>query len=275
MSQQQAEGGRVRRLTESGLMLAFAFVLSKIPVIQMPFGGSVTAASMLPIILVAYRNGTRWGLFTGLAFALLQLLREAQSLSFATSVVAGAAIIGLDYLAAFTLLGLGGLFRRCRRQTVGLLAGTLTVCVLRYLCHVITGCTVWAGVSIPSSDGLIYSLAYNAAYMVPETLLTVLAAGLLSRVLDFRAPTLRRADVGQMPARARVCRALAGLLPAVAVAADALVLFAAIQTPDGFDITAIRTVSVGWLLGIAAAGALAGVILYRLARRAEKNMEEN
>ena len=81
------------RLTESALMLAASFVLSLIPVVNMPFGGTVTLASMLPLVLIAYRHGTVWGLLTGFAGSLLQLLMGLNNLSYATSAAAAAAIV--------------------------------------------------------------------------------------------------------------------------------------------------------------------------------------
>lgn len=71
--------------------------------------------------------------------------------------------------------------------------GAVLCGVLRYICHVISGCTVWAGLSIPTQAALLYSLAYNATYMVPETLVTVLGAWYLSRVLDVRGDRPTRA----------------------------------------------------------------------------------
>ena len=62
------------RLTESTIMLAFATVLSLIKIVDMPFGGSVTACSMLPILIIAYRYGTKWGLFTAFVYSVLQLI---------------------------------------------------------------------------------------------------------------------------------------------------------------------------------------------------------
>lgn len=258
---------QVRKITESGLMLSIAFVLSMFPVMEMPFGGSITAGSMLPIILIAYRHGTVWGLFTGFVYSLLQLLTGLKNLSYATSAAAGVAIVLLDYLIAFTVLGLAGWFRKQKNQTVGLAGATLFVCVLRYACHVISGCTVWAGVSIPTAEGLWYSLSYNAAYMVAETILTLVAVIYLSRVLDFRTETLRRVQSQPQPTAVSVCNAVALLLLAVAVAVDALVLYASIQTGDGFDITGIRFAN--WtLVGVLSGATVVGAAVLHLIARA-------
>ena len=149
------------KLVECAILIAMAFVLSFIKIIDMPFGGSVTAASMAPIIVAGYRHGLKWGIVTGFAYSLLQLLMGLSNLSYATSAMAGIAIVMLDYIGAFTVLGLLGIFKRNRHQTGVLVIGTVVVCVIRLICHVIVGCTVWAGVSIPTVGGAIYSLVYN------------------------------------------------------------------------------------------------------------------
>ncbi len=225
------------RLTESALMLAVAFVLSLIPVMQMPFGGSITLASMLPILVIAYRHGTVWGLLVGFAGSLLQLLTGLNNLSYATSAGAVIAIILLDYVIAFTVLGLGGLFRRRFPQAVSLGCGVLLCCALRYLCHVISGCTVWAGISIPDAQALLYSLSYNAAYMVPETIVTLAAAVALAVTLDLKSEQPRRA-----PATKGQPLKLALLLTSVTTAAIGGVwALQAVQSEDGYALAALST----------------------------------
>lgn len=236
------------RLTESAIMIAFAAVLSLVKIVDMPYGGSVTAASMLPVILIAYRYGTGWGLFTGFTSSLLMLVLGMSSLSYATSGTAAFAIIMLDYIVAFTVMGLGGIFRNVvKKQSTALALGTLVVCALRYLCHVISGCTVWAGVSIPDTDGLIYSLGYNAVYMVPETIITVAAAVALGSVLDFRkeglAPLRENAGMAK--------RSFGAFFLLIAAAVDALFLFSStqVENADGdvvFSITGLAQAN--WLL---------------------------
>ncbi len=75
---------------------------------------------------------------------------------------------------------------KIRSQSGALTAGIVLACVLRYICHVISGCTVWAGVSIPDAAALWYSIVYNATYMLPETLVCVVGAQCICRMLDFR-----------------------------------------------------------------------------------------
>ncbi|MBQ3093658.1 MAG: energy-coupled thiamine transporter ThiT [Clostridia bacterium] len=244
------------RLTESAVMLAVAVVLSLIPVVNMPFGGTVTLCSMLPIVLIAYRHGTKWGLLVGLAGSLLQLLLGLNNLSYATSALAVVAIILFDYVIAFSALGLAGVFRNvCRTQTAALTAGVLLCCVLRYACHFVSGVTVWRDISIPADQAILYSLGYNAAYMVPETIITLAGALALSTSLDLRSDRPRAAKTYQG-------RALVTVLTLVCIAAAAVAavaLFGAMQTEDGFDVTAV-TSSALWTVGVGAIVAAASGI---------------
>ncbi len=184
---------QTKRLIEASLMVALATVLSICKVVEMPYGGSVTLASMLPIVILAYRNGIAWGLGGGMVYAVIQQLLGLKNLSYFTTWQSVLAIILLDYVLAFALVGLGGAFRRIiKNQALSLTAGALAVSVIRYICHVISGCTVWAGLSIPDSAALIYSLGYNATYMLPETVILVAVAYYLGQTIDFTRPTPER-----------------------------------------------------------------------------------
>ena len=226
-------------LTESAVMIALAFILSFLKVVDMPYGGSVTAFSMLPIIIIAYRYSTGWGLAAGFAFSLLQMLMGLSSLSYATSAAAAVAIILLDYIVAFTVMGLGGVFRRViKDQGSAMAVGALLACVLRYICHVVSGCTVWAGVSIPTSDGLIYSMGYNATYMIPETLMTIVGAYYVGSLF-----TITEAKIVRRPASGNknAFSVIAALPVVLAVVVSAAFIFGMMQNPDDgpFDISAI------------------------------------
>lgn len=179
----------VRALVESAMMVALATVLSIFKMVDMPYGGSVTIASMLPMIILAYRQGALWGLGSGLTYAVIQQLLGLNTLSYVTGWQSVVAVILLDYIIAFTLVGLGGVFRKaCKSQRGALIAGASLVSALRYVCHVISGATVWKGLSIPDEAALIYSIGYNATYMIPETIILVAVAYYLGGIIDFSRP---------------------------------------------------------------------------------------
>ena len=229
------------KLTESAIMLSLATILSMLAVVRMPFGGDVTALSMLPILIIAYRYGTPWGLLTGFTYSLIQMLLGLNNLQYATSPLAAVAIIMLDYVVAFSVCALGGLFsKKIKDPTLAFSLGTILACVLRYICHVISGCTVWAGVSIPDAAGLYYSLSYNSAYMIPETILTVIGAYTVSQVFDLKSlPMKRRAYKGKVGVFSLLAISLA-------VMADSMIIFFSIQNEGGYDIKNI--VNANWTL---------------------------
>ncbi len=175
-------------MIECSMMIALSTVFSLIKLIDMPYGGSVTIASMLPIVIAAYRHGFLWGLGTALTNSVIQLLLGISTLSYFSTWQSILAIILLDYIVAFGVFAFSGLFRRIeKRQNLAFLYGILTASVLRYICHVISGATVWAGLSIPTNAALVYSLSYNATYMIPETIVLVAIGVYLTSVVDFRA----------------------------------------------------------------------------------------
>ncbi len=173
---------KIVRLTASGIMIALATVLSLVTIVKMPLGGSLTPVSMLPICMIAIIYGTGWGLGTAFAYALVQLIIDFSSaLTWGLSVPALVACFVFDYILAFTVLGFAGLFRK--KGTAGILGGVALALLLRYVCHIISGGTVFA-VWLPEewSDPWIYAAAYNGAFMLPELILTCIAAFALSKV---------------------------------------------------------------------------------------------
>lgn len=184
----------ILRLTESAIMIAFATVLSEIRIAHLPLGGSVTAFSMLPLIIIAYRYGTKWGLFSAGIAGLFQLILGMNNLRYGTGLLAVVAILLFDYIIAYGILGLGGIFRGRigNRQGVEMACGAALTLFLRYLCHVLTGVTVWKVWAPEGQSVLGYSLGYNATYMLPELVITVIGALLICSFLDFTSKDITR-----------------------------------------------------------------------------------
>lgn len=187
---------RTLALVECALMLAVAVALSYVKLFTLPFEGSITLLSMLPICLVAIRHGTAWGLGTAFAYSWFQILQGGV---FAWGLTP-AMLIGsllLDYILAFTVLGLAGIFRR--HGTVGILLGVALACVLRFLSHFFAGVILWANLEEFVAFGRewvgrpwLYSLCYNGVYMLPETIFTVLGAFVLFRVPQMKKLLLKK-----------------------------------------------------------------------------------
>lgn len=173
----------VKTLAECAMLLALAFVLSYIKIFEAPFGGSITLFSMLPIVIVSLRHGIGWGLGTAFCYSWLQVL-QGQVFGWGLTPGMLVASICLDYIVAFTVLGLAGLFRK--KGVVGAFCGTALVCVLRFLTHFIAGFVLWANIEQFVAFGkewvgkpVLYSLVYNGAFMLPELVITLVGLGLL------------------------------------------------------------------------------------------------
>ena len=123
---------QIRAMTECSIMIALSTVLSIIKIIDMPYGGSVTVASMLPIIIAVYRHGWAWGLGAALVNSAIQLLLGLGTLSYFTTWQSIVAIILLDYIVAFGVFALASVFKKIeKRQSYALLYGTLLCSFLR------------------------------------------------------------------------------------------------------------------------------------------------
>ena len=204
-----------RKITESAMLLAMAIVLelvAKMVIPEMPFGGQITLVSMLPVVLISYRHGMKWGFVSAFAYALLEMALGAKTVSAAflpgyfgegRMIASAIAMCMLDYVLAFTVLGLGGVFRGCiQNRGAALACGSLVALGARYLCHILSGYILFAGYAewfftqegfpawgmklvetlSPQLLGITYSVVYNGMYMIPEMILTAVVAVILSRV---------------------------------------------------------------------------------------------
>ena len=237
----------VRALSESAMMIALGTVLSIFKIVELPYGGSVTIASMLPMIILAYRQGLGWGLGSGLVYAALQQLLGLNNLSYVTGWQSVTAVIMLDYVAAFAVVGLGGIFRRiCPTQRSAMISGAALVSFLRYTFHVIAGATVWAGLSIPDSAALAYSLGYNATYMIPEAIILIATAYYLSGVVDFSADTPIRTSSASRSKNSS-CTTLSGLIFLLGVIVDVWLIAPYLQDAESGKFTFLPLADANWL----------------------------
>ena len=237
---------RTRALVECSLMIAIASVLSMVKLVDLPYGGSVTVASMLPIIIIAYRHGLAWGLSSSLAYGVIQQLLGLNTLSYVTTWQSVLAVILLDYIIAFGVIGLAGVFRKMKSQSAALVYGSILVGVLRYICHVISGATVWAGLSIPSQAALLYSFAYNATYMIPETIVLVIAAYYLGTAIDLRRDQPTRLIRTESPKKLLV-KLGSGLLVSGMLIYDVAAVFSKLQDGETGDFFIQGLADVNWI----------------------------
>ena len=206
---------KTKRLTESAMLIAIAVVLElvgKSIIPPMPFGGQLTLCSMLPMVLLSWRHGVKWGLTAGLGYSVIQMALGAGTVTaafqpgyFGDGTMIGNALIMClcDYVLAYSLLGLGGCFRNVgKNKGLSLMGGALVATGARYCAHIASGCILFSGWAewfftqegfpawgaalvenlSPQMLGFTYSVVYNGMYMVPEMILTAAAAVLIARV---------------------------------------------------------------------------------------------
>lgn len=209
---------KTKKLVTTAMLLAFALILSLIQIFRLPFGGSVTLVSMLPVILIGYMYGTKHGLLSALVYSVLQMLVGMGTVSSfflpgesQMALYAAILICVIDYILAYSCLGLGGIFKSKVKSPLGALILGVAVCIIsRYIMHIISGYIffgTWAEWFFADSTGLsqigafkgfcnwvmnnfsgnglsmLYSFIYNGAYMIPELIITLIVAPIVYKVL--------------------------------------------------------------------------------------------
>ena len=219
---------QTKRLTTSAVMLALAMVLAMvcalIPFLNLPFGGGFTVASMLPVVIISYMYGMKWGFFSAAIYSVIQIVMDLYLGKGSTIMAlfmpnsedfmgfgAAVAILIIDYLVAYTLLGFGGAFRKViKNKALALTLGVVLALSLRYIAHIVSGYIfygAWAewffsqenfyaigGRILEHFSGnalaVIYSIFYNGLYMIPEIVITAVAALIVGRL-----PVIKMSEV--------------------------------------------------------------------------------
>jgi thiamine transporter len=187
-----SKNNKIRRVAESAVMLALATVLSELAVFKLPYGGSVTLFSQVPMIVISYRYGIKWGAFSGLVMGVIQMFFGLGNFSYVSGIVAYLILIFADYIIAFGALGFGGMFRnRMKNDAVAMALGGGIVSVIRFICHFISGVTIWGDYSNGSMGAVWYSLTYNGSYMIPELIITVIGCAVIGGIFDIKSAEIK------------------------------------------------------------------------------------
>lgn len=173
-----------KKITTGALLTALATVMMWVSkLIPAPWlqGGSITIASMVPIISVGIMYGTKWGLCSSLTYALLQMMfgfYPPPTQTFFYFVL----VILLDYVFAFGCLGLSGIFYKlCGGKTFSAALSAFIVTLLRYICHILSGILIWGVYAGEGQSVLSYSILYNGSYMIPEIVISTVVTFVVFR----------------------------------------------------------------------------------------------
>ena len=147
-----------RILAEISVTVALSMVLNYVKIFQLPYGGSVTLGSMVPVLLISYRRGLRIGVFTGAVFGLVQMVLDGWFYNPFGMV--------LDYPLAFGVLGLAALFKRYP------LVGVATALTARFMSHFLSGVLFFWMYAPEGMSPIVYSAIYNGSYILPEMVIS-------------------------------------------------------------------------------------------------------
>jgi len=154
-------------IAEIAVVVALSYALNLIVLFRMPQGGSVTVVSMVPILWLALRRGTKIGVLAGVIFGLVDLMP--------TPFVVHPVQFLLDYPLAFGSLGLAGLFQKHP------IAGVVTGIFGRFVCHFVSGVVFFAMYTPAGMNPAVYSAIYNGSYLVVELVFSIVIMYVLVR----------------------------------------------------------------------------------------------
>ena len=175
---------KIKRLCECAMLVALATVLSFVKLYEAPLGGAVTLFSMVPILMCGFVYGVKAGFAAAFVYSIIQLILGIGTVAYVPDAAGVVICVLLDYIVAFTVLGVAGFFKKLKtRLYTKVMLGTSVALLLRFLSHYIGGAWIWYQIT---KDGAwndyvfkygkwMYSLIYNAWYMVPEIVLCLVA----------------------------------------------------------------------------------------------------
>jgi len=154
-------------IAEIAVVVALSYALNLIVLFRMPQGGSVTVVSMVPILWLALRRGTKIGVLAGVIFGLVDMMPQP--------FVVHPVQFLLDYPLAFGSLGLAGLFQKHP------ISGVVTGIFGRFVCHFISGMVFFAMYAPSGMNPAVYSAIYNGSYLVVELVFSIVIMYVLVR----------------------------------------------------------------------------------------------
>jgi len=163
VSKMRNDSSNVRMLVEAGVLIGLAYIMDMIRLFEMPQGGSVTLGSMIPILIFAIRWGAKPGIMAGLVFGSMQFLLGPKWSFHPLSIL-------FDYVIAWGCLGFAGFFKGSMPK---LMTGVAVAIFGRFVCHVISGVTIWSSYAPEGTNALVYSVGYNGTYLGVEALIAM------------------------------------------------------------------------------------------------------
>lgn len=176
----QSKHVNTKKLALGGMCVALAFVLSFFKIMSMPQGGSVTLASMFPLVLYAFVCGPSAGIVAGISYGFLQFLQDA----FAAHWIS----IILDYPLAFACLGLAGIISvKIKPLELRFALGLLLAIMGRFFMHLFSGAIFFGAYAPEGMNPWAYSAGYNFSYLGVEFIITLILGIILIKTPIYKS----------------------------------------------------------------------------------------
>lgn len=178
---------KILTLVECAMMIALAFALSCVKLWKMPMGGSVTLASMLPIMFIGIKYGSKIGLGTAFVYSLAQVAQavvEGDVFPYCQTALLVVICVLFDYIVPFSVLGLAGVFGS--KGTLGVYGGMVAVTVARFICHFVTGVSIWGQWAPEGMGKFLYSFVYNGSFLSADFVICLAVAIPLLQITQIR-----------------------------------------------------------------------------------------
>lgn len=147
------------------------------------YGGGFSIFAQVPIIIYSYRRGIKNGISAALVLSVYQLLTGLKNFAWVNGIGAYIIVALADYIIAFGCLGFGGMFKgKLKSPAAELTVGSIAVCFVRFICHFISGVTIWTDYCPADMIVPVYSLLYNGSFMLAEAIITVVGVLALSKI---------------------------------------------------------------------------------------------
>ena len=169
-----------KAIAYAAICIAMSFALSYLRIVKMPQGGSVTIASLLPLMIYSYMFGTRKGVFAGFIYGILQAVQDPWIIHPAQFL--------LDYPIAFSCIGLAGMFANVKKldklPQIQFALGAIVASVMRYIAHLLSGVFAFSAYAVEKGmNSWVYSLAYNSFVFID------IAIAIVVGVIVFSSPS--------------------------------------------------------------------------------------
>jgi thiamine transporter len=180
---QHSQMSKTAIMVEGALMVALGVVLSLIPFFRMPWGGSVTCFSTLPLVIMSLRHGAKWGVGAAAVFGFAHAMQGLGSVAAAGTVFAMALCVLLDYLVGYAVVGFSGpIARMFAHPLAGVAAGVAATGLMRLSASFLSGVLIWGSFAPAGTPVWIYSLTYNMGWCLPDVAIVLAASLALARV---------------------------------------------------------------------------------------------